>query len=73
MDSFELNKILGALLFTCLCLLALSIGAEAMFHPVKPAKPAPRKVAPPTSIAERAAAGGAEEAAAPVRRKSAKR
>jgi cytochrome c len=39
MDSFELNKILGALLFTCLCLLALSIGAEAMFHPVKPAKP----------------------------------
>ena len=39
MDSFELNKILGALLFTCLCLLALSIGAEAMFHPIKPAKP----------------------------------
>jgi cytochrome c len=39
MDSFELNKILGALLFSCLSLLALNIGAEAMFHPVKPAKP----------------------------------
>jgi cytochrome c len=39
MDSFEINKILGALLFTCLCLLALNIGAEAVFHPVKPAKP----------------------------------
>jgi cytochrome c len=39
MDSFEINKILGAFLFTCLCLLALNIGAEAVFHPVKPAKP----------------------------------
>jgi cytochrome c len=39
MDSFELNKILGAFLFTCLCLLALNIGAEAVFHPEKPAKP----------------------------------
>jgi cytochrome c len=39
MDSFEINKLLGALLFTCLCLLALNIAAEAVFHPVKPAKP----------------------------------
>ena len=39
MDSFEINQILGAFLFTCLCLLALNIGAEAVFHPVKPAKP----------------------------------
>jgi len=39
MDSFEINKILGAFLFTCLCLLALNIGAEAVFHPMKPAKP----------------------------------
>jgi cytochrome c len=39
MDSFEINKILGALLFTCLCLLSLNIGAEALFHPAKPAKP----------------------------------
>lgn len=39
MDSFEINKILGALLFTCLCLLTLNIAAEAVFHPVTPAKP----------------------------------
>ena len=39
MDSFEINKILGALLFTCLCLLSLNIAADAMFSPVKPAKP----------------------------------
>ena len=39
MDSFEINKILGALLFTCLCLLSLNIAADAMFSPLKPAKP----------------------------------
>jgi cytochrome c len=39
MDSFEINKILGALLFTCLCLLSLNIAAGAMFAPMKPAKP----------------------------------
>src|SRR2546423_11971028 len=39
MDSFEINKILGAFLFTCLCLLSLNIAAEAVFHPIKPAKP----------------------------------
>jgi cytochrome c len=39
MDSFEINKILGALLFTCLSLLSLNIAAEAVFHPIKPAKP----------------------------------
>ena len=39
MDSFELNKILGALLGACLCLLALNIAAGALFAPVKPAKP----------------------------------
>ena len=39
MDSYEINKILGALLFTCLCLLSLNIAAEAVFHPVKPTKP----------------------------------
>lgn len=38
MDSFELNKILGAFLFTCLCLLSLNIAAEAVFHPAKPTK-----------------------------------
>ena len=39
MDSFELNKILGALLFSCLCLLSLNIAADAMFAPKKPEKP----------------------------------
>ena len=39
MDSFELNKILGAILGTCLILLALNIAAGALFAPVKPAKP----------------------------------
>lgn len=39
MDSFELNKILGAVLFTCLCLVALNITAGAIFTPPKPEKP----------------------------------
>jgi cytochrome c len=39
MNSFELNKILGAVLFTGLCVLALNITAGALFAPVKPEKP----------------------------------
>jgi len=39
MDSFEVNKILGAVLGTCLCLLAINIAASAIFAPEKPAKP----------------------------------
>jgi cytochrome c len=39
MDSFELNKILGALLGTCLVLLAVNFSANAIFSPVKPEKP----------------------------------
>jgi cytochrome c len=39
MDSFEINKIIGAVLFTCLVLLALNISAGAIFSPPKPAKP----------------------------------
>jgi len=39
MDSFEFNKIVGAVLFTGLCLLALNITAEAIFAPHHPAKP----------------------------------
>jgi cytochrome c len=38
MDSFELNKIMGAVLGTCLFLLALNIGAGAVFAPQKPTK-----------------------------------
>jgi cytochrome c len=39
MDSFELNKIMGAILGTCLGLLSLNIAANAIFHPSAPAKP----------------------------------
>jgi cytochrome c len=39
MDSFELNKILGAVLGTCLVLLSLNIAAGALFSAHPPAKP----------------------------------
>ena len=39
MDSFELNKILGAVLGTCLALLSINIAAGAIFAPQKPVKP----------------------------------
>lgn len=39
MDSFELNKVLGAILGTCLILLSLNIAAGAIFTQPKPAKP----------------------------------
>ncbi len=39
MDSFELNKILGALLATCLGVLTLNIAAGAVFAPGKLEKP----------------------------------
>jgi cytochrome c len=39
MDSFELNKILGALLGTCLFLLVMNIAAGAIFSPPKLEKP----------------------------------
>ena len=39
MDSFELNKILGAVLGTCLFVLSMNITAGAIFSPHKPAKP----------------------------------
>jgi cytochrome c len=39
MDSFELNKVLGALLGTCLVLLAIHIASGAIFATPVPAKP----------------------------------
>jgi cytochrome c len=57
MDSFEINKILGALLFTCLVLLSLNIAAGAMYAPMKPAKPG-------MEVAVSEHAGGAEQAKA---------
>ena len=39
MNSFELNKVLGAILATCLITLALNIAAGAIFSTEKPEKP----------------------------------
>ena len=39
MDSFELNKILGAVFGTCLVLLVTSFTAQALFSPKMPEKP----------------------------------
>jgi cytochrome c len=61
MDSFELNKILGAILATCLILLVTSFTAGALFAPQLPEKPGFAIVAK----AEGEAAGGKEAAPAP--------
>jgi cytochrome c len=60
MDSFELNKILGAILGTCLVLLVSSFTAGAIFAPVTPQKPGYE-----IAVKEEAPAGGKEAAAAP--------
>jgi cytochrome c len=58
MDSFELNKVLGAILGTCLVLLVTSFTAGAIFAPVMPEKPGYE------IVAKEAPEGGAKEAAA---------
>lgn len=58
MDSFELNKILGAILGTALGVVALNIAAGAIFAPEKPAKPGFNIVVP------KAETGGQEQAPA---------
>ena len=52
MDSFEINKILGAVLGTCLFLLSLNIAAGALFAPHKPAKPGYDIVVPEHPVEE---------------------
>jgi cytochrome c len=59
MDSFEINKILGAILGTCLVLLITSFTAGAIFAPVMPEKPG-------YEIAVKEDTHGGGEAAAPV-------
>jgi cytochrome c len=59
MNSFELNKILGALLGTCLILLAVHIASGAIFSTPAPAKPG-------YEIAVKEAKPGQEEAAKPA-------
>ena len=60
MDSFELNKVIGAILGTCIVLLVTSFAAGAIFAPVSPAKPGYE-----IAVKEAAPAGGKEAAAAP--------
>ena len=60
MDSFELNKVIGAILGTCIVLLVTSFAAGAIFAPVMPAKPGYA-----IAVKEEAAAGGKEAVAAP--------
>src|SRR6202045_2725893 len=60
MDSFELNKILGAILGTCLILLVTSFTAGALFAPKMPVKPGFE-----IAVKEEAPAGGKEAAPAP--------
>ncbi len=60
MDSFELNKILGAILGTCLVLLVTSFTAGAIFTPVMPQKPGLE-----IAVKEETAGGAAKEAAPP--------
>ena len=60
MDSFELNKILGAILGTCLILLVTSFTAGALFAPKMPEKPGFE-----IAVKEEAPAGGKEAAPAP--------
>ena len=60
MDSFELNKILGAILGTCILLLVTSFAAGAIFTP-KPLEKPGFEIA----VKEEAHGGGAKEAAAP--------
>src|SRR6267154_1977748 len=60
MDSFELNKILGAILGTCLVLLVTSFSAGAIFSPVMPEKPGYE-----IAVKEETHGGAAEAAAAP--------
>jgi cytochrome c len=60
MDSFELNKILGAILGTCILLLVTSFAAGAIFSPKPLDKPGFE-----IAVKEETHEGGGKEAAAP--------
>jgi cytochrome c len=59
MDSFELNKVLGAVLGTCLALLSINIAAGALFSIHPPAKPG-YEIAVPEQAATATQQGPAE-------------
>jgi len=61
MDSFELNKIMGAILGTCLVLLVTNFAAQAIFAPKPPEKPGFE-----IAVKEAAPAGGPAKAAPEV-------
>jgi cytochrome c len=80
MNSFELNKVMGAVLGACLVLLALNITAGAIFAPHKPEKPgfaiavqedhggaAEAKKEPEKPIAVRLASASAEKGQAAIK------
>ena len=60
MDSFELNKILGAILATCILVLVTSFASHAVFAPKMPEKPGFE-----IAVKEVSHGGGAAAAAAP--------
>lgn len=60
MDSFELNKIMGAILGTCLVLLVTNFTAQAIFAPKTPEKPGFE-----IAVKEEASGGGDAAKAAP--------
>jgi cytochrome c len=64
MDSYELNKVLGAVLFTCLVTLTVNIAAGAIFTPKKPEKPGYEIAVP--EVAPGAAPGAPAEPAKPL-------
>ncbi len=61
MDSFELNKIMGAVLGTCLFVLSVNIAAGALFSAHKPEKPGYD-----IAVQEAPAAGGKGEPEVPI-------
>ena len=61
MDSFELNKIAGAVLGTCLFLLSMNIVAGGIFHAKKP-----EKMGFEIAVPETPAAGAAQAATGPA-------
>src|ERR1700675_1501295 len=60
MGSFQLNKVIGAILGTCIVVLVTSLAAGAIFSPVMPEKPGFE-----IAVKEEAHEGAGKEAAAP--------
>jgi cytochrome c len=70
MDGFELNKVLGAILASCIVLLSVDLASNAIFAPVGPTKPGFRIVAKQEPTAN--ATAPKAEAVAPIETRLAK-